>query len=1003
MKLKQVTLKSKVDKIIAALLVVTFSVSGLTASMDPDSRNLLISKFEKVLVGLAPADPAYTSVSLRLADLLSERARVDVMNELQKGCIECNAGVKDRKSALKLYESVLAKVPAESQGKIIFQIGHLNEMLGQSQKAEAVYLNIIRDNKSGALVAESRAALGEMYFKQRRFPQAREQFEAARKGELGQQGLASYRIAWCLYNEGKVAEGASELKSILKSPKLLTRNGTSGVVSIDKQFQDEVSRDYATFLGRLGPSSADVVELYQLSPENTRLEHVEFLATELERTGSKDKAIIVWQFTQERQTQPRNRLEGSVRLSQLYMEVGKHDEATREYEKSLALWGQVQCDQSCAELKSRMRKFVIDWNRLQKKSLTPAVLQAYENYLSVFTDDTEMIFWGAQVARELKNYPKSLELFQNFVAQGSTKLSTLKPGKEKQDLETNIENALLNQIEVAELSKDTATQLAVYDRYLQFSPKGAKRVEVKYQKAHLTYKQEKYEDAAVQLREVALLPTKESESIRTQAADLALDALALLKDDARLELWSKEFANKFTAKRAEYLAVARKSVLNQSAAAVNGASGDSNAAWMVLARADISGADDADKIVYLKNKLILAEKLGKYSEARNAADALLKIPGLKAEDQEFALARKSWLAELALDFNTAYVSNQKMKLSELKPDDKTLRLAMFAELADQNPKSYYEEYIRTTSNKENARLVAARLVRESKTPVAEIAKFERLLKDDPALLAQLNLEAYAKNKDIKTAIAITKNKALVQTPAGKEFVREVLLSEIQPLGASLAQMSIGTKTQGEISRGIKARVAGIEKLEAVVGRAVESTDWIAQVVGLSILGREIERFYSEIIALPVPAGLSPEEEGQYLQLLSQQASPYQVKASDIKSKLNEFWSGGQIQKVLADYKELTGDLRGLYAVQLAVVESVAPSNEKANIASTLSSTAPGAKNMPTVAEVELARKLVRENPMNADRLLKLSKLEKQMGRTTMASYLEARAQKSNTKSEGDVK
>lgn len=971
--------------LLASILITAQALAADGLSTDQQTRNLLIQKFERVLLSLAPSDPSYTAVTLRLADLLAERARFDAMTELQTGCIECVAGVKDRQKALKLYENALEKTPAESQGKIVFQIGHLNELIGQTQKAESTYLGIIKSNQSPAFVAEARAALGEMYFKQRRFALAREQFEMARKGELGQRGLAAYRIAWCYYNEGKIREGAQELHNILSTPKLLTRNADASVVSIDRQFQEEVSRDYATFISRLSPQLEDAKQLYNLSPDSTKLANVEFLAAELERVGAKDKAIAVWQFVQELQTQPRNRLEGHVRLAALYQDIGQREQATTEFEKGLALYPQVQCDQSCAEVKSRLRKFVIDWNRWAKNQPTVELLAAYENYLSVFSDDTEMIYWAAQIAKDLKSYEKAMTLYQTFVSKSAGK---------------DIENALLSQIEAAESSGDTRLQTLAYDRYLQFSTKGEKKVEVQYQKAHLLYKQEKYLESAEELRTVALLRTTQAEDVRVQAADLSLDALAILKDDARIESWATEYANKFPKKRSEFSSISRKSLLNQS---VNLAGAQPDVAWMALARANVTEADDSDKIIYYKNKIILAEKLGKYSDGRNAVDALLKIPTLKQEDQEFALAKKAWFAELALDFSTAFTANQKMKLSELQNDQRLLRLAMFAELAGQPADSYYTQYLNTTKDRDNARLVAARLVKESRTPEKSLAKFEKTLQEDPALYASLALEIYAKTADGKLLKKVVSDKTLASTPSGRELVRESLLKEMEPLSADLAKQSIGIKTQAEIAKGIKKRIATIDKFETLVARAVESGDWIAQVTGLSLLEREITRFYNEIIGLPLPQGLTPEEEGQYLQLLSQQASPYQIKAQDIQAKLKEFWSSG-LDRVLTDYRALAGlsarDIRKLTTGQLTAMATAAPETEKIKIMTAINETsAPGAAALPTVAEVEKARQVVRENPMSRDNLIKLSALEKQMGRQTMASYLEARAQKLGEKNQ----
>ncbi|MFP5519407.1 MAG: hypothetical protein ACLGGX_05850, partial [Bdellovibrionia bacterium] len=110
---------------LAILLVAT------SAQSQAENRDYLIEKLQKVYMSLAPADSSKLPVTLRLADLLAERARVQSMEELNNGCVQCVAGKADREKALSLYAEVIEKVPAANQSKVFLQMGHLYELTGR--------------------------------------------------------------------------------------------------------------------------------------------------------------------------------------------------------------------------------------------------------------------------------------------------------------------------------------------------------------------------------------------------------------------------------------------------------------------------------------------------------------------------------------------------------------------------------------------------------------------------------------------------------------------------------------------------------------------------------------------------------------------------------------------------------------------------------------------------------------------------------------------------------
>jgi hypothetical protein len=1028
-------MSSKVSKVkflrVVTLLSLGLSVvSGLAhaqSGVDPKTRDLLIQKLTQVYMNLAPADAAKVGITLRLADLHAERARLDAMKDLEQGCTTCEAGKADRKKALSYYQEVLPKVPEAAIGKVMAQVGHLYEMTGNEKDAITAYEKILKTpNASAEATSEANLSLAEVFFKRHDYARARNYYSAVLANPAGgSRGLAAYRIAWCEFNVGQHDSAVAGLKKILTTPELQSKSGGgAGVAQIDRQFQEEVSRDLATFMARKTVNVDDAKTLFELSPESAKLANVTYLASECERLGQPASAIALWRYVQEKQSKPSARLEGHVRLAQLEMEQKQTEAAAKDFESAIGLWSQMgQCaDQDCNELHARMRKFVTDWNRAEKKQPSEQLLSAYQVYLKVFPQEADMNLWAGKAAQDQKQYGLAVQLDTKAAqlassgtgtvggAAATAQASTSVKGSAKENsasktvggISSNevIEAGCLQAIEAAELSKDNGLLASAYDSYLALSKERKKALEVQYQKAHLIYDAGDYLAASTALREVALSKTIGSNNVKSQAAQLSLDSLVLLKDDTKLEAWSHDYARAFPNDAEDFQGISRKSVLTQATAeATRGDAASLDQAWATLNRFDLSSAKAADKATYYKNRLILAEKMGKFAEARDAVDNMLRTQGLSSADQQFALSRKAWLAEMVLDFDTALTTTQKLSNDGLPKDQKALKLAMYAELASKDPKPYYAEFLKTSKDDDKNVAITAQLVRDAKDPMKEIEKSKAILLKKPEVLADLYVESYARTGDIAVAKKGASNAAVAATPSGKLLIRSIVLDEESKLAAKISAHQIDSSTQGKLAKSLKARIAMIDDTEKLATKAVETGDFTAQLVTLDLLGKQSERFYQEVLALPVPAGLSDEEQSQYLQLLSQQAAPHQLKANDVAKKVSEFWEN---KEAMAQLKSAaaneTGARRTMAMKEIMALAAVAPASKKAEFDQMIaqgSRAAEPSKEAPTLAAIEGARQAVRENPLSKAKLEALLSLEKKTALNdhrsdTIVAYLQGR-------------
>lgn len=953
-------------------------------NIDEAAQDKLIEKLTQVNLNLPPSDTSRGSITLRLADLHAERARRLSMKELNDGCTVCTAGNKDREKAIRLYNEILPTLENEQKARVNTQIGHLYEMSGQEAKAVAIYESLLND-KNEKISSEAQLSLAEIYFKKRNYSQALNFYKKVMQTNSSQKGLATYRAGWCYFNQGQIEQSVAELKKVLQTPELLSRS-QSGIVSVDKQFQEEVSRDLATFLARRPFNEAELDTLYKLSPENAKLAHLSYLASEYERLGQVAPAISAWRYSIQRQSEPKARMEGHVHLAQLQAAHQNRKEAIRDYETALALWGNLgNCiDDTCKQLKVRLRQFVLDWNQIEKKSPSQELLEAYQKYLAVFPAEVDMRLWQAQVASQLKDYEVSVR--ENLVVATALSQEVKNQPKLEKSRKDWLEVSLLAAIENAELTKNNSLIDKTIQAYLDLSVDRKKEMDVRYQRAHMVYEAGQYGLAAEQMRTLAL-DKKAPADIRSKAADLSLDSLVLLKDDTRLELWSKELSAALPTQATSFLSLARKSVLTQSSQQASAQELDK--AWVTLNRFDGTGATQEEKNVYLKNKLILAEKLRKLAEARDAADQLIRQPGVSSEDMQFALSRKAWLAELQFDFATALTTTEKVTSKETDPASRSLKLAVLADLAQKDSSVYYKQFVKESKDADKTVAVVAQIVKTSKNPEKELENYKKLLAQKPEFYTEAVYEVYAKTGKLALLSPITSATQFVVTPYGKSAVRAELMAKYMTQKEKLSKAVVDSSNQKKLAQSLKARVALMEETEKIAGRAVDQQEWASQIVLLNLLAQEHQRFYNEVLSLPVPTGLSSEEEQQYLGLLSEQAAPHQTKANDIQAKLAEIYKNKDaFAKFSESVQNQVEPARSVSVQEMETVKAVVPADLQGLLV--VRSVATAAPAQPAIAEVEKLRQQVREFPFDKVRLQQLLTFEKQLGRSSMVAYLQSR-------------
>ncbi len=993
-------------------LLLIVAAAHVHADKAPDNnldvnRNYLIDKLNRVVTNLAPSDPSKNGIILRLADLLSDRARQTTMLKVDGGCKACPSPEADRKKALQYYHEALPKVGEANKAKVMVQMGHLNQLLGNQAGATELYTRITNESSDPVARAEAFLSIAEMHFKKSDWKQAQSFYEKSiAAGNADSKGYAMYRLGWAEYNLGQINSAKERFLTVLKTPSLLSKNSSNQNV-VDAGFHEQVARDYAIICGA-GFHESDLKNIYDYSPEKKRLDNLFAVSSELGRTAKRKEALIAWNFFYQNQPQPQERAVAKAHLGTVNLQLGQNAEALKDFNEaySLIVDKKTQFPNETEDVRRLIKSSIITWNQAEKKKPSPELLEAYQGYLSNFGFEKEMSQWAVQIAGELNKWETAWTIHQ----QATENVATGKNAK------VDLENHLLLGVELGESSKNSTVLAQAQKEYLARSQSKTKYWEVFYQQTYAGYEKAENEDFLKSLSAVVMAKDAPLD-LRVKSGDLYLDYLASKKRDAEIEVQARVFHKTLTGIKgyqSDWAKIAEKSVLNQVAQAVQDNKLDQ--AWTKIQDFEIKSADTKDVVTYYKNKTIIAEKRNDIVSALAAAKSMNALAVLDKEDKIFAQAKMAYYSDLRMDFKSAKTLTEQLPESVLPADKKNLKLAMYSDLLGQDSATYLKKFVDVSQDQKSKEVAVLEIIK--KTPGAavdvEIKKQEKNISKSYETLGQLAAISYLANGNKSYGLQMAqKNPEVQKTPQGNMIINDQKLTALGAFGDEIQKLSLDSDItkkdfQKKLARDMQARAKALNKLDELAADAIKTKDWTLQVLSLSLIARESERFYTEILSLPMPDGLTPEEQGEYMRLLGERAQPYKTKAEQALAKANEFLDDSTWVAQLG--KKLSGPYAVIAEREKNQLLKVADEKNKSKLMGLAGTTAVAKKDVAAtesraiaVADIETAKADVKNEPFNVSKIQTLKDMESKNGNLAMVQYLEGRINDLKTDREVDAK
>lgn len=980
--------------VMSSLLAAHLSLAA--EKLDLSTHDSLIQKLESV-VSTKDTDTMYkqSQLALRLADLYAERARILSLEKEGKGDQIYKDKIEaDRTKAVKIYTHVLPSLKTQEKGRVLLQTAHLHLLMQKQDEAVKIYAGIVKNSAHNKkeVVAVSQIQWADIVFYRGEFEKSSKLFRDSLKiNENPQKGYALYRDAWCQYNMGKTKAAQAQMITLLKNKNLFlkpSKTEKNKTMAIDTSFQEEVSRDLATFMARNDIVESDIYALAALSPESARQKNLVYLATELDRTAKKESALKVWAVIGKQEIDFASQLEGQIQITRIQYDLGRKAKLLTEIDRSIALLKGPACTKNteeCSVAQSNLKKILTDWGKAEERAPTTELIIGFGKYTTAF-DDAEMSYWTGHASLKRKMFDDAFSAFKKSAHLFS------KMDRSDARLARMFEGSLLGAIEAAELSKDASMQLSSFRLYLELNPKGPKRDEIKYQIGHIFYENEDYQQASDLFREIAM-DTKAPAHLREKSSELCLDSSVILKNEPQIEADALLFAQAFKVRAPYFLGLWRKAILNQSAKVINNqASSKEQLEAQVVKLDKIAYASwpAGEKKTLIKNKVAIGLRLKNLDIVAKASEQYLGLDGLTVAEKNWALDQAAWVAEMRMDFAGALQLLKQVTPNKSGLAEHHFKIALLMELAHQDPSAEYMKFMSVSKDHDKNQYAAYQLIHFSPAPKKLFSKYGRVLKGNPQLYAAAGVITYEKSADISVANSVLANTSSKSTFEAQILARSMEIKSFEQLQKKLGNTPLSGRSDKLIQKNLVERIKLIKQLEKRSQAAIQKKDTSLQLILLAQVYHENSKLVQDILALPAPKQLDVNQKKFYQEQVQLQVKPYITQAIAVKEKVSEMWDTAIKHSVFKDLYDLSEE-SNKPGSRLAFSEV-----EKLKKAAEMS----GQSGSPFInftrerhkvaLEATQLQKDISEDPFNFNDIEKFKSLQKALGRGPMVAYLESR-------------
>lgn len=843
----------------AFVIVLMVAGQAKAVTLDAETHDILISKLGEVRGNLTTKDSSYTPTTLRMADLLSDRARLRDMDSMEKKGELSKEARQDRQQAVALIESVLSQLAKDQKVRAHLQRAQLYQLLDQSKKAEALLVEIRKTQKGTEEYWTATDLLADLNFAIGQYKESEKMYTEIQRSAK-KNNFAQYRLAWCSLHQGQEQDAVRIMEGILKDPKL------------ESGLRIEAARDMAIFYARVAFKSTSIQKILTASGTDveTQKSNLKLFAEELKRTGQKKESALV--FLSYLQMKSVNEEETILTQSELFenlVHIGRNKEALPVLEKIVAS----KCEDQCANVQMRIHKTLRNWAALEKAKPSSELMRSFVVFGTMKPVDENALLFGIKTAQDAGQHKASLELLSILI-------------NNTRD-EKTFEAALLANIQSAEKTKSQEQILVSYDLYLSKGKDAKLKNEIQRQRIQSLLALGKNNEAE-QAAESFYRLSKDKES-----GEILLGIYQRTKQTEKERLLSLELSKGQIG--TVYYANYKRLTLDLTKKRLDANLVDTSDYDMMI---DIAAKskDKKEKYKILSDAYLVALKIENFDRLKNTSMLLVETSNsLGGKEKDLALEKRMFVADLELDFQTSARLERQRQAGKSYDSAAAFRLVLKSRLAGRPDQNLEKKILRDQrANLQQRTWILQNQLQTAKNPFRLLRDNESFLSSHRELNSRFALMAMAEGREAEARAYLKQNPNLKRSVFGILLGRRDALVEMTREYRNTLKTPVATGSVNAFNRTLDQRLSAMNKFERKYTR--NNRDTVLSLLargymsGIHLtLANDLDKASTRV---PVPLSIKKDFATQ----LTQKASDLRKSVAQAEEQMENNWSQSGFEK-----------------------------------------------------------------------------------------------------------
>ncbi len=881
---------------------------------------------------------------LRLAELYVEKSSIidfrkqgeydNALKDFQAGkrkakpVLNLNDAKEYNRKAIQLYEWFVRDFPRdEKMDQALFFLGYNNYEIGDLKKGTAYYTRLTKEYPRSPFVTEANFALGEYYFENEKWAQAKGHYDQVYKFKRHRlHNFSMYKIGWCQFRMGQYNAALKTMEALVRQSRDQSQAVDADGKRINKgKLEAEGLRDIVLFYGEAGDAQR-APEYFNSLAGNDAKNYLEKLAYHYGDKGNLEGARVVFNYLIQQDPTSPKAFDFKYQVVKLYSTAKR----SREFREEMFSWVRnfgsgsswYQQNQGNRELiensdklrEQTLRSYVLQQHQTAQNSRAPfsqgLALEGYRLYLAEFKNSAviaDMHFYFGELLYDMKKYDEAGAQYRWVVENGRGSKFFAKASENsllalEKDLPTDAQIAqkVGQSLDPVQMDASVTNFINASQQYMQNVPNSERLVEMKFRIGRLYYQHNQFDQATPYFRDIVQKHSKTKYA--EYSANLLLDSYNLRKDYAGLEKTGSELLampgiagsqagsdirgvlEKATFKRAQDLEVSKDyagsaaqfeafskqnpgSSLSASAqfnAAINYERAGNNAKSMQMHSMILASKDKAAEPLKPKSRRIVA-KLYQDAGRLEEAAAAFKASAVEAGKDPVAMNLYFNAAILyeALGRNNDAIRNYEEYFDRNKKSDRWDAVYAMATI-------YRKQGSITKASEKYQEYVAARPSSQEKLVEASYHVY------DIARKKRMNGEA---DEWKQRTLSMQRRFAPDKRGVGATYAAQIKLEDAVKSFDELRAIRIPANPAAQ-QKAAQQKIAMVSKLNNELGDVIRY-DSANEIVGaLSVLGQVNLHMGEALVNAPLPAGLNADETKQYKEGIAKLAEPFFAKAKE---------------------------------------------------------------------------------------------------------------------------